>query len=295
MSTTSPPQSELIWVDGPDGYALALDGTTMVCRNAKGRRLKTVPKKVRESAEAEQLTSVRLWLERHERECAERVESWLLGSLPVPAPMIARVWPDPAWRDLLADLFVAPADGGEGGFLRGVDDQGRIGVVDLDAESAWLDADRVALVHPVLIDDLDEVREFALELGITQRLPQLTREIHRKPAEVAAGSTAVTDYSGGEFEQLRQATGRAQRYGFSVRGGYAVCRVGEAGRSLQARYWIGSEMPDYETETGTLIWVDADERPLRLADVGPVAWSEGVRMAELIYAGRKNTQEETQR
>ena len=294
MATTSPPTaSDLVWTDGPDGYALALDGTTLLCRNAKGRTLKSVPKKVRESSEAEHLRGVLLWLERHERECLERVESWLLGSLPVPASVIARVWADPTWCELLTDLYVVPADGGDGGFLRGVDERGRIGVIDLDAESDWLEADRVVPVHPVLIEDLDDVREFALELGITQRLPQLTRGIHRKPAAVAAGATAVEDYSGGEFEQLRHATGRAQRHGFTVRGGYAVCRVVEAGRSVQARYWIGSDAPDYGTETGRLLWVDDDERPLALRDVGPIAWSEGIRMAELIHAGRKNTEEET--
>jgi hypothetical protein len=32
--------------------------------------------------------------------------------------------------------------------------------------------------------------------------------------------------------------------------------------------------------------VDEEERQLTLGQVGPVAWSEGVRMASLIYAGR---------
>ena len=251
MSTTSPPGPEPVWTDGPDGYSLALDGTTLVCRNAKGRRLRSVPRKVRESAEAEQLTHVLRWLERHERECAER--------------------------------------------LRGVDERGRVGVVDLDAESAWLDADRVVPADPVLIEDLDDVREFALELGITQRLPQLTRQVHRRPDTVAPEATAVEDYSGGGFDQLNHAAARARRCWFSVRGGYAVCRVVERGRHVQARYWIGADAPDYPAWTGSLLWVDADERPIRLGDLGPVAWSEGVRMAELVHAGRKNTEEEQER
>ncbi|MDE3723712.1 DUF4132 domain-containing protein [Nocardiopsis sp. N85] len=291
MPMTSP-SPQPVWTDGPDGYSLALEGTTLACRNAKGRRLKTVPKKVRESDQARRLADVLLWLERHERDCAARVESWLLGSLPVPASVIAAVWPDPTWRDLLTDLFVAPVEGGEGGFLRGVDDRGRIGVLDLDAESVWLDADRVVPPHPVLIEDLADVREFALELDITQRLPQLTRQIHRRPDAFAADAAQIDDYAGGRFDELRHAAGLAQRHGFPVRGGYATCRVVEGGRPVQARHWIGSDAPDWETETGSLLWVDTDERPLRLTDVGPVAWSEGVRMAELIYAGRKNTREE---
>ncbi|WP_017574086.1 DUF4132 domain-containing protein, partial [Nocardiopsis halotolerans] len=140
MPTTSPPPAGPVWTEGPDGYGLAIEDGALVCRNAGGRRLKAVPKKVRESAEGRHLSSVLVWLARHERECAERVESWLLGSLPVPTPMITRVWADSAWRDLLADLFVVPSGDGEGGFLRGVDERGRVGVLDLDAESTWLDA-----------------------------------------------------------------------------------------------------------------------------------------------------------
>ncbi|WP_017573521.1 DUF4132 domain-containing protein [Nocardiopsis halotolerans] len=292
----SAPRTEPVWVDGPAGYSLALDGTTIVCRNPKGRTLRSVPKKVLESPEAERLSHVRQWVERHERECARRVESWLLGSLPVPATLISEVWPDPAWRDTLYDLYAVPAGGGGGGggFLRGVDERGRIGVLDLDAESTWLDADRVILAHPVLIEDLDDVREFALELGITQRLPQLTRQVHRKPDTAEAAAEARNAYAGAAFQDLRHARGRARRYGFAIRGGHAVCRVLEGGRTVQARYWIGSDDPEYATRSGGLFWVDTDERNVRIEDVGPVAWSEGLRMAEIVHAVDRSTEEENQ-
>ncbi|RCV49924.1 DUF4132 domain-containing protein [Marinitenerispora sediminis] len=291
MSSQPPSTVELAWVDGPDGYSLGLDGTTLVCRNPKGRQLKSVPKKVRESAEAEQLADLVRWLERHQQECRRQVESWLLGSLPVPAATVAAVWPDPTWRDLLADLFVAPVsasgepDTNTGGFLRGVDEQGRLGVLDLDAESVWLSAERVVVAHPVRIPDLEDVRDFAAELGIEQRVPQLTREVYRRAGDLSPGATRVTAYAGGRFGELRDAVSRARRLGFAVRGGYAVCRTVDAGRYVQARYWLGSDSPDAPTSTGDLLWVDADERPLPVGEVGPVAWSEGVRMAETIHAG----------
>ena len=157
-SSAGPPSVEPIWTEGPDGYSLAIEDAALVCRNPKGRRLKSVPRKVRESDEARRLNDVLLWLARHERECVERVESWLLGSLPVPASVLGSLWPDPAWREVLTDLFVVPEEGGEGGFLRGVDGRGRVGVVDLDAESAWLDTARIVLPHPVLLEDLDDVQ-----------------------------------------------------------------------------------------------------------------------------------------
>lgn len=284
--------AEPSWVDGPDGYTLGLVGTVLACRNPKGRRLKSVPKRIRESAQAQRLLHLAERLARHERECRDRVEYWMLGALAVPAALIAEIWPDPAWRGPLENLYVAPAGGGDGGFLRGVGDDGRIGVVDLDAETAWWDAERVVITHPALIGDLADVREFAQELGVVQGVVQLTREVHTKPGDLDTDATRHTAYAEGEFEQLRHAVARAQGAGFTVRGGYAVCRAVDDGRPVQARYWIGADDPSWESYTGALVWVGADDRVIPLAQVGPVAWSEGVRMAEAIYAGRKTDTEE---
>jgi hypothetical protein len=206
----------------------------------------------------------------------------MLGSFPISAAIIAEVWPDPAWRDPLRNLVVT---GDAVGLLRGVDDQGRLGIVNLDGETEWLTPSSVVIPHPVLLDDLDDLREFAAELGVVQAVPQLAREVFRVPLD-RDESAAVRSYSDGVFKELRHATARANRYGFQVRGGYAVCRVFDAAVAVQARYWLGGDDPAYEAWTGDLIWVNADERPLKLSEVGPVAWSEGIRMAELIYSGR---------
>jgi hypothetical protein len=42
----------------------------------------------------------------------------------------------------------------------------------------------------------------------------------------------------------------------------------------------------YETYTDLLVWVDDKDRTVKLGDVGPVAYSEGMRMAGAVYAGR---------
>ena len=172
------------------------------------------------------------------------------------------------------------------GLLRGMDERGRVGLVNLDGETEWLALTSVVIPHPVLLEDLDELREFAAELGVVQAVPQLAREVFGVPADRDGSASAVRAYADGVFKELRHASARAARYGFRVRGGYAVCNAFDDGVPVQARYWIGSDEPSYETWTGDLIWVDAEERPLKLAAVGPVAWSEGIRMAELVYSGR---------
>ncbi|MFE4366942.1 DUF4132 domain-containing protein [Streptomyces sp. NPDC056835] len=288
------------WIETTGGYAVALDGTRVLCRNAAGRTLKQVPPKLKDDAEVVRLRQLAEWLGRHERECREQVDTWLVRSLPVPVALLARVWPDPAWQSALRDLVVAPvaADGSaeteRAGFLRNADPARGLGIVDLDGDSVWLDAARVETVlipHPVLLEELAELREFAAELGVEQGAEQLFREVWRRP-EAAGGATgrgAAQDwraYADGKFAQLRHATARAVSLGYRVRGGQAVCPLVENGRQLEAAYWLGDDYPESESLTGSLEWRDTAGRRLPLAEVGPVAWSEGERMAALVYAGR---------
>ena len=63
-------------------------------------------------------------------------------------------------------------------------------------------------------------------------------------------------------------------------------------RPVEARYWIGADYPEGETYTGELIFVDNDQKPQKIADVGRVTFSEGVRMAAQIFAKRKVEKEE---
>jgi hypothetical protein len=65
-----------------------------------------------------------------------------------------------------------------------------------------------------------------------------------------------------------------------------VTKIWEAGRLVEARYWIGSDEPQAETVTGDLSWVDSNSGSLTIGQLGPVAYSEGMRMAASIYAGR---------
>ncbi|MCC6622497.1 MAG: DUF4132 domain-containing protein, partial [Deltaproteobacteria bacterium] len=177
------------------------------------------------------------------------------------------------------------------GLFRGVDPKRGLGLVNLDGESTWVAADAVLAPHPILFGDaLDDWRQLATELAITQAISQLFRETFTRPAGLAPTLTTLDTWSGGHFAQLNFALGRCRTLGYRVRGGFATCPVREPTQDLavvEARYWIGAEYPDQETLTGELLWVDAKERPLPVASVGPVALSEGIRMAAAIYAGRQ--------
>lgn len=272
------------WVDAGGGYWLALDGNKLVCRNAKGKQLSSVPKAAKESATGISLLELRDWLKRHADECRSTVERWMLRSLPVPAGLLREIWLDPDWRAPMLNLLVRV--GSESGFLREVHPERGIGLVDLDGESLWLErAESLVIPHPIGVEGLAEYREVLTELSLTQTVVQLFRECWELPPE-AESLQNVETFAKGRFAQILHAQGRAKQFGYPVRGGFACCQVWQGERLVEARYWIGSGTPEEETDTGELTWVDAQEKPLTASQAGPVAYSEGMRMASQIYAGR---------
>lgn len=276
------------FVAAGNGYSLGLRDGRIVCRNAKGALLSSVPKDLKESDAYQQLDDVRALVEQQDREAVDTVEAWMLRSLPVPREVLAAVFEDPSWRRALENAVVVAAD--VQGFFRGVDG-GRLGVVDLEGETRWIAADTLRIPHPILLGELDDLRALATELSFTQGIGQLFREVHAKPAVLDAAATHVHEFRGGSFQQLNHALSRCRKLGYRVRGGAATCRVwvAAAGGALsvqEARFWIGSDEPTIPTVTEDLSWVDEREKPLPLSTVSPIAWSEGVRMAAAIYAGR---------
>jgi hypothetical protein len=279
------------WLVATGGYEVTLRGGDVVARNAKGKELRSVPPALRDDPTVTGLRQLTEWLARHETQCRADIERWMVRSLPVPVAVLAEVWPDEAWRTALTDLVVAVLDDDgdwepdEVGLLREASDQ-QIGIVNLDGDTVRLAAQRIVIPHPVKLADLDDLREFAADLQVRQSVDQLFRQTWVRPADVDASATRVSDYSGGKYAELRHLTARATKLGYPVRGGNAVCRVFEDGRTVEARSWVGSDDPYYETETGDLVFTDQSGVALALREVGAVAWSEGTRMAAALYAGR---------
>lgn len=278
------------WVQAGD-YEVALEDGTVVCRNASGKRLKNVPSKLGDDPVVTGLRQLVEWLERHERTCVDDVERWMVRSLDIPAAVLTGVWADPAWQRVLRDLVVVTDDGATG-FLRDADPERGIGLVDLDGDTVRITPRQLRVPHPVLLDDLDDLREFAVELGVEQRIGQLYREVWHRPDDLGTDRTSVDEYAGGRYDQLRFLLGRATSLGYQVRGGQAVCPVLEDAAGVEARVWLGDFDPFDSTETGHLTWADDRGGTLRLDQVGPVAWSEGMRMAAALYAGRSTENQE---
>ncbi|MEU4232238.1 DUF4132 domain-containing protein [Nonomuraea sp. NPDC026600] len=279
------------WLAASDGYEVALIEGRVAARatsgRAAGRQLKSLPKALRDHPEVDRLRRFAEWLDRHAAACVAQVDLWMVSSLPVPTGLLARVWPDEAWQSALRDLAVVGDDPDEVGFLRDATDSGELRVVNLDGETVRLSPRTVTLPHPVLLPDLDDLREFAAELGVAQKVEQIHRATWRKPDDLKASETAVSEFSGGSYDSRFGLAARATSLGYRVSGGYATCRVRDAGSLAEAAVWIGEPYWEDEVTTGGLSWQDLDGRTLPLREVGPVAWSEGMRMAAALYAGRR--------
>ncbi|MFJ6213306.1 DUF4132 domain-containing protein [Streptomyces sp. NPDC092296] len=278
------------WLSAGDGYEVALVEGRVAARatagRAAGRQLKSLPRALRDHPEVDRLRALAEWLDRHAAACVRQVDSWMVSALPVPTALLARVWPDEAWRSALHDLAVVGDDPDEVGFLRDATSGGELRVVNLDGETVRLSPETVTLPHPVLLPDLAELREFAAELGVTQRVEQIHRATWHRPDGPAAAATEVTEFAGGRYDSRFGLAARATALGYRVSGGYATCRVRDGGRTAEAAVWIGEPYLD-DAQTGNLAWHGPGGGVLPLGEVGPVAWSEGMRMAAALYAGRR--------
>jgi hypothetical protein len=281
----------MAWLPVGESYEISLVERSLVARStgprSTGRPLKSLPKVLRDSPEVDRLRQLTQWLDRHTAECVARVDAWVMSSLPVPTGLLARVWPDPAWQDVLRDLVVLGDDPAEPGFLRDVTDTGELRVVNLDGETVRLSPASATLPHPVRLPDLAELRDFADELDVAQRIEQLHRGIWERPANLKDRDSTITDFRDSTVPNRLAA--RAATLGFRVAGSRITCRVWEAGRTVEAAVGFDEDYWSSEVTLGALFWSIVDGPVLRLTEVGPVAWSEGIRMATALSGAMTGT------
>jgi hypothetical protein len=282
------------WLAAGDTYEVALVDGRVVARAApakvregqEAKRERTLPAEIRDRPEVVELQRFAQWLDRHAAQCAAQVTTWMVSSLPVPTALLARVWPDEAWRAALRDIVVAGDGPDQVGFLRDADDSGGLRVVNAAGESVRPAGPTVTLPHPVLLTGLDELRAFAAESGVVQGVEQLDRATWRRP-DALDGTAEVTEFAGAEYRSWFHLSARATSLGYTISGSSVVDRIRDAGRIVTATVGMSDPYTEDKAWTGALTWRDEDgHRRLPAAEVGPVAWSEGMRMAAALHAGR---------
>jgi hypothetical protein len=271
------------WVEVGQGYEAAIDGERVVYRRPGGTVQKSGLTGLADMPEVMRLQGMTAWLATHARRCRLIAESWMLRGDEIPLALLTALWPDAAWRAVFTNTVLTPA-GAEGGLVRGLDPDRGVRVLNPDGTEAWLDQPSLWLPHPATIPALEDFRRL---LRVTPRLPQVFRDVAIRPPHLPHGCTQVGDFAGIEIGRAEAVMRRCGRYGYPIRHGHATCPVRDGDREYEARLRIGEEFvpAGYETTVGLLVWIGPDGWELPLAEVGPVGWSEGVRMARLLTAG----------
>lgn len=287
------------WLAAGDTYEVALVEGRVVARRAAGAspagqeatQERTLPVELEGRPEVVELQRFADWLDRHAAECAAQVGNWMVSSLPVPTGLLSRLWADEAWQAALRDIVIVGDGDGDGdgphevGFLRGVTDSGGVRMVNLEGETVPLGDRSVTMPHPILLPGLEGLRAWAAESGLVQGVEQIHRAIWRKPADSVGAPAAVTEFAGAEYRSWFHLSSRATSLGYRIAGSSVVDRIRDAGRIITASVGMSDPYTEEKAWTGNLTWFDEGGRRLSLDEVGPVAWSEGMRMAAALHAG----------
>ncbi|AUH39640.1 DUF4132 domain-containing protein [Streptomyces sp. CMB-StM0423] len=259
------------WIGIATGHELTVEGTrrpVLACRTAAGRVLAKVPANVRKDPTAVRLAALCDRLGEHARAVHDRVESWMVRSLPVPAAVFAAVWDDPVWRETVTDLVIAPI----------VDGAPALGRCELLREGAWRGADAFAIPHPLLLGD-----ELPIWRGrnLTQVVEQVRREVWTRPASMDRrfGVVGTFGYMDARYESGAGFERRVHELGGRIKGDRARFTV-HAPEPLGIEIdldWSGPMSPAYMAE----LCFTAGGR-----EIDDIAWSEGVRILMALYAGR---------
>lgn len=279
--------TDTTWIDAGD-YRLALTDDGIIAQNAKGKQLKSVPAKARKTPEYDRLEALETFYGQHDQLCLDTVRGWFLTTEPLSTALITAVREDTAWWSCLENLLVS--DGNVTGLLREASRDGvgdTVTLIDLDGESVTVTGDLVIL-HPALIDDLDDWREFAVDLGVTQRLDQLLRTVHRVPEDPAARTAELKRFADGKYSRGAHLIGRARGMGYTATlDSVRVTVTGANGTDTVGEMGVDAWDPAEEATLGDLsFWRDGQLVDPSITDVDPVAWSETIRMGEYLYAGR---------
>lgn len=278
------------WTEVPTGHALRVHGGELQCRNAKGRILASVPPAVKRTEEHERLAVLVDSLTRHRREQVEAAEAWMLRGAVVPVPLLAALWEDPDARAALHGLLVQGTASPLSGLLLDADAAG-LEVADADGGRHRMPDPAVVVAHPALLEDADRWWRALVEHGLTQAVEQLQRQVFRVgrvdwlvPAAEGPSAPYVLRYAEGSavFRDYARLMAAFLPLHAELTARHVGVRVREGGQEVLARVELEGDSPEHEHYADRVAWFAPDGRRLTFEEIGPVAWSEGVRLARRV-------------
>lgn len=229
---------------------------------------------VRDREAVHELDDVARWLSDRDGLARAQVEMWMIRRESLSTDVLAQLWADRSWSEALSGVLLETIDGQDApagseqelvrGFLMGVSAGRGVAVLGIDGTTRWLARRRWTVVHPVLLAQAQAWSDAAREFGIRQAVSQLGRAWTVRDAAIHRDTDTA-----------------AVVHGVAL----TAAPVQEQLPLWESGAWLTAELR-IEAGTAVLSFLDADGRPLRLAGVGPIAWSEAVRAARLFQRVR---------
>lgn len=285
------------------GYTLSFtEEGEIVVTDARGRRLRSVPDKLRKDEGYQALMRGRKDDRARGRRARRVLEERMISGAAFAADEIAWLVEDDAFAPLLKALLVAPVGrGGRGGSVGDAGDEAPpgllvawdrergLGLLPLDYDARWVGWVDVELVHPMKLAEVVPWQDLLVDLGLQQLLPQAFRELRALPpaqrAQVESSWLSGRDTrSAAIIERALGEEGWVARRGMARRA--LSTRAGDAVHTVEAWFDYGEYyLPSDPTTTGALGFVTPGaRRPIRLGEVPGVLFSEAIRSLEVALA-----------
>ncbi|MBW2735363.1 MAG: DUF4132 domain-containing protein [Deltaproteobacteria bacterium] len=224
------------------GYSLQikpdLSGTVT---NAKGKKLASVPPKVKKMEAWLRWQDLRKSHQRRLKDNEAIIVGWMVSGERVSGEVLRTMWQDPAWRAKLKGLLLLGDGHKTSGMLMDATEKG-LGLVTQELDSKWVKGKwwRVPHLAGFSDDDLEAWRACSVESGIVQGVAQLARPLYLPSAGEQASRTSAR-FADRTLDNAARISHAFNRRGWSTSNGvascaYAVLRGGEDPLKVSVRF-----------------------------------------------------------
>ncbi|MBI4819338.1 MAG: WGR domain-containing protein [Deltaproteobacteria bacterium] len=274
-----------------EGYKLTFgdDGEVQVS-DAKGKKLKSVPDKLRKNEDYQALMRGRKDDRGRERKARRVLEDRMISGAPLLAEELRWFVEDDAFAPLLRGLVIHPeSKPNDAGVLVAWDEGRGLGVLPLDYDAKWVGWESAQLAHPMRLSDLTSWQDLLVDVGTQQSLVQAFREVKTVPI-AQRKLTESSMLSGRETSAASAIERTLMEDGWVTRRGMAkrkmALRTPDGVTSVEAWFDYGEYyMPAEPTTSGSFGFFSVGTtKPLKLLEVPDVLLSETIRSLDLCLA-----------
>ncbi|MDB4994521.1 MAG: hypothetical protein JWM74_1953 [Myxococcaceae bacterium] len=289
-----------------EGYTVSFgeDDGEVIIQDAKGKRLKSVPPKLRKTDDYQSLMRGRKDDRARGRRARRVLEDRMISGSPISAAEVAWLVEDAAFAELLQGLVLVPRGGANGkqaaaqsGVLASWDASRGLGFLPLDYDARWTGWLDVEIAHPMKLGDVTPWQDLLVDLGMQQGLVQVFREVKGVPL-------AQKNLTASSLLSNRETRSASAIERVLIESGW-IARRGRARRTLSLRTdagIVGVEawfdygeyyMPSDSTTTGDFGFASIPgNKPLKFSMVPEVLVSEAIRSLEVALAQAGATKDE---